>query len=224
MTTAPRNLKAKLKTARGRPIGSQIWLQRQLNDPYVHEAKRLGYRSRAAFKLIQLDDKYRLLRKGQRVLDLGAAPGGWTQVAVERIGSEGTVLAVDILPMDGIGGAKVMQLDFLAEGADRAIRDMLGGAVDIVLSDMAPPATGHKQTDHLRIMALCDAAADFALKVLAPGGAFVCKTWQGGASGELVTALKRRFGVVRHAKPDASRKDSAETFLVASGLKAPESA
>lgn len=224
MTTAPRNLKAKLKTARGRPIGSQIWLQRQLNDPYVHEAKRLGYRSRAAFKLIQLDDKYRLLRNGQRVLDLGAAPGGWTQVAVERIGSEGSILAVDILPMDGIGGAKVMQLDFLAEGADQAIRDMLGGAVDIVLSDMAPPATGHKQTDHLRIMALCDAAADFALKVLAPGGAFVCKTWQGGASGELVTSLKRRFGIVRHAKPDASRKDSAETFLVATALKAPESA
>lgn len=222
MTTAPRNLKTKLKTARGRPIGSQIWLQRQLNDPYVHEAKRLGYRSRAAFKLIQLDDKYKFLKKGQRVLDLGAAPGGWTQVAVERTGG-GSVLGVDILPMDGIAGATLIQLDFLADGADKVVEKALGGPVDIVLSDMAPSATGHKQTDHLRIMALCDAAADFALKVLAPGGIFVCKAWQGGASGELVTALKRRFATVRHAKPESSRKDSAETFLVATGLKPSES-
>lgn len=167
MTAGPRNLKTKLKTARGRPVGSQIWLQRQLNDPYVHEAKRLGYRSRAAFKLVQLDDKYKILKRGQRVLDLGAAPGGWTQVAVERTG--GSVLGVDILPMDGIAGATLMQLDFLSEGADRVVATALGGQVDIVLSDMAPSATGHKQTDHLRIMALCDAAADFALKVLAPG-------------------------------------------------------
>jgi 23S rRNA (uridine2552-2'-O)-methyltransferase len=217
--TARRELKERLRTARGRPLASQRWLTRQINDPYVHEARKQGYRSRAAFKLIQLDERFRLLKPGMRVLDLGAAPGGWTQVAAARAGSSGAVVAVDILPMAPMAGVTVLELDFLAADAEQKVLDALGGPVDIVLSDMAPSATGHKQTDHLRIMALCEAAADFAVRVLAPGGAFVCKVWQGGTESGLLAGLKRRFAQVRHAKPDASRKESAETYLVATGFK-----
>jgi 23S rRNA (uridine2552-2'-O)-methyltransferase len=217
--TARRELKERLRTARGRPLASQRWLTRQINDPYVHEARKQGYRSRAAFKLIQLDERFRLLKPGMRVLDLGAAPGGWTQVAAARAGSSGAVVAVDILPMAPMAGVTVLELDFLAADAEQKVLDALGGPVDIVLSDMAPSATGHKQTDHLRIMALCETAADFAVRVLAPGGAFVCKVWQGGTESGLLAGLKRRFAQVRHAKPDASRKESAETYLVATGFK-----
>lgn len=214
-----RELKERLRTARGRPLASQRWLTRQINDPYVHEAKKQGYRSRAAFKLIQLDQRFHLLKPGMRVLDLGAAPGGWTQVAVDRVGSAGAVVAADILAMAPIPRVTVLELDFLAADAETKVLASLGGPVDLVLSDMAPPATGHKQTDHLRIMALCEAAADFATRVLAPGGAFVCKVWQGGTESSLLGGLKRRFAQVRHAKPEASRKESAETYLVATGFK-----
>lgn len=214
-----RELKERLRTARGRPLASQRWLTRQINDPYVHAAKKQGYRSRAAFKLVQLDQRFRLLKPGLRVLDLGAAPGGWTQVAVERVGPSGTVVAVDILAMAPIPRVSVLELDFLAADAEQKVLAALGGPVDLVLSDMAPPATGHKQTDHLRIMALCEAAADFATRVLAPSGAFVCKVWQGGTESGLLGGLKRRFAQVRHAKPEASRKESAETYLVATGFK-----
>jgi 23S rRNA (uridine2552-2'-O)-methyltransferase len=214
-----RELKERLRTARGRPLASQRWLTRQINDPYVHEARKQGYRSRAAFKLIQLDQRFHLLKPGMRVLDLGAAPGGWTQVAVDRVGSSGAVVAADILAMAPIPRVTVLELDFLAADAETKVLAALGGPVDLVLSDMAPPATGHKQTDHLRIMALCEAAADFATRVLAPGGAFVCKVWQGGTESGLLGGLKRRFAQVRHAKPEASRKESAETYLVATGFK-----
>ena len=214
-----RELKERLRTARGRPIASQRWLTRQINDPYVHEARKQGYRSRAAFKLVQLNQRFNLLKPGQRVLDLGAAPGGWTQVAVQQVGNSGTVVAADILPMAPIPRVTMLELDFLAADAEKQVLAALGGPVDLVLSDMAPPATGHKQTDHLRIMALCEAAADFATQVLAPGGAFVCKVWQGGTESSLLGGLKRRFAQVRHAKPEASRKESAETYLVATGFK-----
>ena len=214
-----RELKERLRTARGRPLASQRWLTRQINDPYVHEARKQGYRSRAAFKLVQLNQRFHLLKPGQRVLDLGAAPGGWTQVAGHHVGTSGAVVAVDILAMAPIPRVTVLELDFLSPDAEQKVLDALGGPVDLVLSDMAPPATGHKQTDHLRIMALCEAAADFATRVLAPGGAFVCKVWQGGTESGLLGGLKRRFGQVRHAKPEASRKESAETYLVATGFK-----
>jgi len=214
-----RELKERLRTARGRPLASQRWLTRQINDPYVHEAKKQGYRSRAAFKLIQLDQRFHLLKPGMRVLDLGAAPGGWTQVAADRVGPSGAVVAVDILAMAPLPRVAVLELDFLAADAEQKVLAALGGPVDLVLSDMAPPATGHKQTDHLRIMALCEAAADFATRVLAPGGGFVCKVWQGGTESSLLGDLKRRFAQVRHAKPEASRKESAETYLVATGFK-----
>lgn len=214
-----RELKERLRTARGRPLASQRWLTRQLNDPYVHEARKQGYRSRAAFKLVQLDQRFRLLKPGLRVLDLGAAPGGWAQVAAHRVGSAGAVVAVDILAMAPIPGVTILELDFLGPEAEETVLAALGGPVDLVLSDMAPPATGHKHTDHLRIMALCEAAADFATRVLAPGGAFVCKVWQGGTESSLLGGLKRRFAQVRHAKPEASRKESAETYLVATGFK-----
>lgn len=214
-----RELKERLRTARGRPIASQRWLTRQINDPYVHEARKQGYRSRAAFKLVQLDQRFHLLKPGMRVLDLGAAPGGWTQVAANRVGTSGAVVAVDILAMAPVPRVTVLELDFLAADAEQKVVAALGGPVDLVLSDMAPPATGHKQTDHLRIMALCEVAADFATRVLAPGGAFVCKVWQGGTESSLLGGLKRRFSQVRHAKPEASRKESAETYLVATGFK-----
>ncbi len=216
--------KVRVKTARRRSSSSTRWLERQLNDPYVAEAKRRGYRSRAAFKLLQLDDRFRFLRPGARVVDLGAAPGGWTQVAVDRTaaqsaGDAGRVVAIDILEMAPFSGATVLQGDFLAEDAPQRIREALGGRADVVLSDMAAPTTGHAKTDHLRIMALAEAAYQFAAEVLAEGGAFVAKVFQGGAERELLAALKRDFAEVRHVKPAASRAESAEVYVVALGFR-----
>ncbi|WP_044558861.1 RlmE family RNA methyltransferase, partial [Azospirillum sp. B4] len=194
------------------------WLERQLNDPYVAEAKKRGYRSRAAFKLLQLDEKYHLLKPGTRVVDLGAAPGGWTQVAVEKVRGA-KVVGLDILGMEDVPGAITMQMDFLLPEAPDQLKAALGGPADVVLSDMAAPTTGHPKTDHLRIMALADAAYAFAAEVLAPGGAFVAKLFQGGAERSLLDLLKRDFAVVRHAKPPASRADSSETYVVATGFR-----
>jgi len=218
-----RQLRARVKTARQRTLSSTLWLDRQLNDPFVAAARQAGYRSRAAWKLIQLDDRYHLLRPGLKVLDLGAAPGGWTQVAVARVkageAGGGTVLAVDINDMEPVSGAQFLKLDFLAADAETRVLAALGGPVDVLLSDMAAPATGHRQTDHLRVMALCAAALDFALQVLRHDGAFVAKVLKGGTENTLLTALKRNFKQVRHAKPAASRKDSAEAYVVATGFK-----
>ncbi|MCW2248250.1 23S rRNA (uridine2552-2'-O)-methyltransferase [Azospirillum fermentarium] len=219
-----RQAAVRVKTAKKRSVSSARWLERQLNDPYVAEAQKRGFRSRAAFKLLQLDDKFRLLAPGRRVVDLGAAPGGWTQVAVERVRSNsstggGQVVGLDILEMDEVPGAITMQADFLDETAPGRLKAALGGPADVVLSDMAAPTTGHAQTDHLRIMGLAEAAYDFAEEVLAPGGAFVCKLFQGGAERDLLDRLKRDFAIVRHAKPAASRADSSETYLVATGFR-----
>lgn len=218
-TGAPRQLKTRLKTARKRTVSSQRWLERQLNDPYVAAAKAGGYRSRAAFKLQQMDERYHLLRPGQRIVDLGAAPGGWTQVVAKAIGAGGHLVAIDVTPMEPVPGAAILLLDFLDEGADAAIISALGGEADGVLSDMAAPATGHRQTDHLRIMALAEAAAGFASQVLAPGGFFLCKVLQGGTERTLLDALKRDFATVRHVKPAASRADSAELYVLATGFR-----
>jgi 23S rRNA (uridine2552-2'-O)-methyltransferase len=217
-----RDLSVRVRSAKGRKTSSTLWLQRQLNDPYVKMAKRDGYRSRAAYKLLELDEKFHLLKPGLRVLDLGAAPGGWTQVAVERVKAldgKGTVLGLDILPMLPIPGATLLQLDFLAEDAPQKIHEALGGPADLVLSDMAPNTTGHAATDHIRILAMVEAAVMFATEVLSPGGTFVCKVRQGGMEGQLLQQLKLRFTKATHAKPKASRSDSAETFLVATGFK-----
>ncbi|MEO1331419.1 MAG: RlmE family RNA methyltransferase [Pseudomonadota bacterium] len=222
-----RSLKTRVKTAKGRKLSSTLWLQRQLNDPYVALAQREGRRSRAAYKLLELDDRLCFLKPGLRVLDLGAAPGGWTQVAVERANAlgdpgraQGKVVGVDILEMEPIAGAELMQLDFLADDAEERVRAAIDGTADVVLSDMAAPATGHKQTDHLRIVALCETAAHFAAQVLTPGGVFVAKVLQGGAEGGLLNDLKRDFAKVAHLKPPASRKDSAEMYVIASGFRA----
>ncbi len=221
--TGPSRTHVALKKKRGRTVSQQRWLERQLNDPYVQAARTQGYRSRAAYKLVELDDKFRFLKPGARVVDLGACPGGWTQVAVERVKNgkqEGPpVLAVDISPMQELPGAKVIQLDFLAEGADTTVMELLGGPVDVVLSDMAAPATGHRQTDHIRIMLLCEAAADLARRVLAPGGSFVAKVLRGGTENQLLAGLKRDYRTVRHVKPPASRQDSAESYVVAVGYR-----
>jgi 23S rRNA (uridine2552-2'-O)-methyltransferase len=217
-----RQIGVRVKTARSRSPSSTAWLQRQLNDPYVAEAKRRGYRSRAAFKLLELDERFHLLRSGQRIVDLGAAPGGWTQVAVARAmpgETEARVVGIDLLPMEPVPGATIFEGDFLAEGAPERLRDAIGGGADLVLSDMAANTTGHTPTDHLRIMGLAEAAYDFASEILAPGGAFVCKLFQGGAEREFLDRLKRDFRAVRHAKPPASRADSAETYLVATGFR-----
>jgi 23S rRNA (uridine2552-2'-O)-methyltransferase len=220
---ARRGVAVRVKTAKQRSASSAAWLARQLNDPYVAEAKRLGYRSRAAFKLTELDDRFHFRKRCARVVDLGAAPGGWTQIAAKRIGAEegrGKLVATDILAMEGVPGAMVLQLDFLDPAAPRQIIAALGGQADLVLSDMAAPTTGHAPTDHLRIVALAEAAYDFAKDVLAPGGTFVAKVFQGGAEGELLAGLKRDFASVRHAKPPASRAESAEVYVVAQGFKA----
>jgi 23S rRNA (uridine2552-2'-O)-methyltransferase len=213
----------RVRTARRRSLSSARWLERQLNDPFVAAAKRAGYRSRAAWKLLQLDDRYKLFHAGARVVDLGAAPGGWTQVAVERVlagtPGGGSVLAVDISAMAPVPGATCIQLDFLGPAAETDVLAALGGPVDVVLSDMAAPATGHRQTDHIRIMGLADAAFHFAKQVLKPGGHLVAKVLKGGTEHELLADLKRHFRQVRHAKPEASRKDSAEAYVVASGFK-----
>ena len=218
---APRALKVRVKTSKRRKQSSNLWLERQLNDPYVARAKREGFRSRAAFKLIEIDDKARFLKKGARVIDLGAAPGGWSQVAAKRVGSpqKGRVAAIDILPMDSLTGVEFMQIDFLGVDAPKKLKDMLGGPADVVLSDMAANATGHAKTDHLKIMALVEAAAEFAREVLAPGGTFIAKVLQGGTEAALLAALKRDFKTVKHVKPAASRSDSAELYLLAMGYR-----
>jgi 23S rRNA (uridine2552-2'-O)-methyltransferase len=218
-----RTLSVTVRSARRRDPSSTRWLQRHLNDPYVQAAKARGFRSRAAFKLLELDDRFRLIRKGARVLDLGAAPGGWTQVAVERAGPAGTVVGVDLLPADPVAGATMLQGDLTDPEVARKAVAALGGKADLVLSDMAPNTVGHAATDHLRIMALAEAAMEVALSVLAPGGAFVCKVFQGGTERAMLATLKRHFRAVRHAKPPASRKESAETYVVAQGFR-PEAA
>ncbi len=213
-----RALKVRLKS-KGRKLSSKLWLERQLNDPYVARAKREGFRSRAAYKLIEIDDKARLLKKGARVIDLGAAPGGWSQVAARRVGAQGQVVAIDVLPMDAVAGVDFAQLDFLSADAPEKLQALLGGPADVVLSDMAANATGHAKTDHLKIMGLVEAAADFAREVLAPGGTFLAKVLQGGTEAALLTALKRDFKSVKHVKPAASRSDSAELYLLATGYR-----
>ena len=217
-----RELKVRVKTAKKRSHSSTLWLERQLNDPYVARARREGYRSRAAYKLIEIDDKVRVLKPGTRVVDLGAAPGGWSQVAAKRVGAQegkGRVLAIDILDMDALAGVDVMRLDFLDPAAPGLLKERLGGAADVVLSDMAANATGHRPTDHLRIMALVEAAAEFAGEVLAPGGAFIAKVLQGGTENALLATLKRDFAAVKHVKPAASRSDSSELYVVATGYR-----
>jgi len=215
-----RGLTVRVKSANKRTVSSARWLERQLNDPYVAEAKKQGYRSRAAFKLLQLDDKFHVLKEGARVVDLGAAPGGWCQVAVDRVGERGKVIGVDLLPMDPIPGADLIQMDFMTDEAPDVLKRLLDGSLaDVVLSDMAASATGHAQTDHLKIMALAETAYDFAKDVLAKGGTFICKVLQGGATGELLKLLKRDFAEVKHVKPPASRSDSAEIYVVALGFR-----
>jgi len=208
-----------LRITRWRKPSSARWLSRQLNDPYVAEARRLGYRSRAAFKLIELDNRFRLLRPGQRVVDLGCAPGGWTQVAVARVGRYGIVVSVDVTETTPLPGATLLTADIRDPATLAAIGNALGGPADVVLSDMAPAATGHAATDHLRIVALTEDALAAASRILKPGGAFVAKVFQGGAEGELLAALKRDFAELRHAKPPASRAESAETYVLATGFR-----
>jgi len=217
-----RGLVVRVKTAKSRDLASTLWLERQLNDPYVQEARKLGYRSRAAFKLAQLDDKCRLLKPGMRVVDLGAAPGGWTQIAVERtkaLTSKAKIVALDILPMDPVPPAIVLHLDFTKDSAPDALKTALDGEADLVLSDMAAPTTGHRETDHIRIIALADMAYEFAAEVLAPGGAFVAKVFQGGSERDLLARLKQDFATIRHVKPPASRAESAEVYVVAQGFR-----
>jgi 23S rRNA (uridine2552-2'-O)-methyltransferase len=222
-----RDLRVRVKTAKGRKLSSTLWLERQLNDPYVVRAKREGYRGRAAYKILELDDKYGFLKPGARVVDLGCAPGGWCQVAVSRVNAlgetrskpQGRVLGVDLQEVDPIAGAEIHQLDFLAEGADDKVKEWLGGKADVVMSDMAASSSGHKGTDHLRIVALVEAAAEFAFDVLEPGGTFVAKVLAGGAEQGLQAILKQNFTSVANVKPPASRSDSSEKFVVATGFR-----
>lgn len=214
-----RNLKQRVKTANKRSLSSQKWLERQLNDPYVARAKREGYRSRAAFKLLEIDEKYHILKPGQRIVDLGAAPGGWSQIAAKKVGPKGKVVGIDLLPIDPMAGVEFIQLDFLDESAPGKLIEMLGGPADVVMSDMAANTTGHKKTDHLRIIGLAEAAIYFAREILAPGGVFVAKVFQGGTESQLLNDLKRDFAVVRHVKPAASRSDSAELYVLATGFR-----
>jgi 23S rRNA (uridine2552-2'-O)-methyltransferase len=210
---------ARLKDQKSRKLSSRTWLERQLADPYVARAKKEGYRSRAAFKLIEIDDKYRLFKHGSRVVDLGAAPGGWSEIAAKRVGPSGRVIALDILDFKPMTGVEFLKLDFLDASAPDRLKEMLGGKADVVLSDMAANTTGHRQTDHLRIMALAEAAALFAREVLNKGGAFLCKVLQGGTEAALLAELKRDFETVKHVKPPASRTDSAELYLLAKGFR-----
>jgi 23S rRNA (uridine2552-2'-O)-methyltransferase len=217
-----RRATVRVKTARGRTVSSQRWLQRQLNDPYVAEAKKRGYRSRAAFKLLQIDDQFHFLKPGGRVVDLGAAPGGWTQVAVERVKpgkGGGVVIGIDLTPIEPIAGATVLAKDFYDDDAPAVLEELLGGPADVVLSDMAAAATGETQIDHMRIMGLAEAAHDFARQVLKPGGSFVAKVLRGGTERTLLDRLKRDFTKVRHVKPEASRADSAEMYVVGTGFR-----
>jgi len=220
-----RKLRVRVKTAKKKTVSQVRWLERQLNDPYVAAAKREGYRSRSAYKLLEMDDKFHFLKPGYRVVDLGAAPGGWCQVSVTRThaldgrgAKQGRVIGVDMGNMAELPGATVMKLDFLEDGADLRIKEVLGGEADVVLSDMAAHATGHKQTDHLKIMALCEAAVDFAVDVLSDEGTFCAKVLRGGTENELLALLKRHFKTVRHVKPKASRADSAEMYVLAQGF------
>ncbi|MBG0793903.1 RlmE family RNA methyltransferase [Methylocystis sp. H62] len=217
-----RSLKTRVKTARKRSLSSTLWLERQLNDPYVARAKREGYRSRAAYKLIEMDDRYHLFKPGDRIVDLGAAPGGWSQVAAAHVKAKegkGKVVAVDLLDMEPVDGVDFAVKDFNDPDAPEFIKTMLGGAADGVMSDMAANATGHRATDHLRIVALAEIAADFACDVLAEGGFFIAKVLQGGTEGQLLTRLKRDFATVRHVKPAASRAGSAELYVLATGFR-----
>ncbi len=217
-----RALKTRVKTARKRSLASTLWLERQLNDPYVAQARREGYRSRAVYKLLEIDEKYKLLKPGLRIVDLGAAPGGWSQVAAAKTGSHagrGRVIAIDLLEMDTVEGVEFRKMDFHDAESPARLREWLGGPADGVLSDMAANATGHRKTDQLRIIGLVELAAEFAREALAPGGFFLAKVLQGGAEGELLARLKREFAVVRHVKPKASRADSAELYLLATGFR-----
>ncbi|GLK63540.1 23S rRNA methyltransferase [Paracoccus kondratievae] len=222
-----RELRVRVKSAKGRKLSSTLWLERQLNDPYVARAKREGYRGRAAYKIIELDDKFGFLVPGARVVDLGCAPGGWCQVAVSRVNAlgdrsgkkVGRVLGVDLQEVDPIPGAEIHQLDFLSDGADDLVKAWLGGRADVVMSDMAAASSGHKATDHLRIVALVEAAAQLAFDVLEPGGTFVAKVLAGGAEAEMQVMLKRNFSKVANVKPPASRSDSSEKFVVAQGFR-----
>jgi 23S rRNA (uridine2552-2'-O)-methyltransferase len=211
-----------VKTGGKRKLSSKLWLERQLNDPYVAQARREGYRSRAAYKLIEIDDKYHFLKSGQTVVDLGAAPGGWSQIAAKRVGTangKGRVIAIDLLEMPDIPGVSFAQLDFLADDAPARLLEMIGGRADVVLSDMAPNTTGHRKTDQLRILGLVEGAAAFAAEVLNPGGTFVAKVFQSGADAELVTQLKRDYTTVKHVKPASSRQDSSERYVLATGFR-----
>lgn len=220
-SSGSRDLKVRVKTGKGRKLSSKLWLERQLNDPYVARAKREGMRSRAAYKLIEIDDKARFLKKGARVVDLGAAPGGWAQVAAKRVHApaQGKVIGIDLLDIDPLPGVEFRVFDFLDPGAPELLKKMLGGPADVVLSDMAANATGHRKTDHIKIVALVEAATEFAREVLAPGGTFLAKVIQGGTEGTLLTLLKKDFAVVKHVKPLASRADSAELYLLAMGFR-----
>ena len=223
-----RDLTVKVKSARGRKLSSTLWLQRQLNDPYVRRAQAEGYRGRAAYKILELDDKYHFLVPGARVVDLGCAPGGWCQVAVARVNAlgqrpdkkTGRVLGIDLQEVEPIAGAEIYQLDFMSDDADQQVKNWLGGRADVVMSDMAAASSGHKQTDHLRIIALCEAAAYLAFDVLEEGGTFVSKVLAGGAEGDLQKLLKQKFAKVANVKPPASRADSSEKFVVATGFRA----
>ena len=222
-----RELRTRVKSAKGRRLSSTRWLERQLNDPYVQRARAEGYRGRAAFKILELDEKYAFLKPGARVVDLGCAPGGWCQVAVPRINAlgetkkqpQGRIIGIDLQEVDPIAGAELYVLDFLEDDADLKVKDWLGGAADVVMSDMAAASSGHKQTDHLRIMALCEAAAHFAFDVLDEGGTFVAKVLAGGAEGDLQKLLKQKFTKVANVKPPSSRSDSSEKFVVATGFR-----
>ncbi len=221
-TPTGRNLAVNVHTAHKRTHSSTLWLERQLNDPYVAEAKKQGWRSRAAFKLLQIDDKFKLLRGGMKVVDLGAAPGGWTQVAVQKVKPErgkGKIVGIDLLEMEELAGAHLYVADFNEQATIDRLKEEMDGPVDLVMSDMAANTTGHAQTDHLRIMDLAEQAAIFAVDVLAPGGAFVCKIFQGGSQKETLNLLKKHFAVVKHTKPAASRADSSETYVVATGFR-----
>ena len=214
---AGRTKPARLKTAKGRTSRQQAWLERQINDPFSAEARALGYRSRAAFKLSEIDDRFRLIRKGSLIVDLGCAPGGWIQIAQQR--GAGKIVGIDLLPVDPLPPAELVQMDFTDPAAPALLIDLLGGKPDLVLSDMAPNTVGHRETDHLRIVGLIEMGADFAVSVLKPGGAFVAKAFQGGETAEIIARLKQHFAKVQNVKPKASRADSSEVFLVATGFK-----
>ncbi|GLS43366.1 RlmE family RNA methyltransferase [Methylobacterium brachythecii] len=213
------DLKQRVKTGRGRTLSQKRWLERQLNDPYVARAKREGYRSRAAFKLIEIDERFNLLKPGQKIVDLGAAPGGWSQVAAKKIGAEGKIVGIDLLEIEPMTGVEFITLDFLDPTAPGILTELLGGPADFVMSDMAANTTGHKKTDHLRIIGLAEVAAEFAREILAPGGSYLAKVFQGGTEGDLLNDLKRDFATVRHVKPNASRADSSELYVLATGFR-----